>query len=239
MSEPVTVLESRLGYRFADSQLLVRALTHRSWASELPAADISQVDNEQFEFLGDSILGFVISDALLARDPSAREGQLSQRKAHLVSSAHLYRCALNLKLGEFLILGKGEEKNGGRERKTLLADAMEAIIAAIHLDGGIRPARDFVHQHVLDAFTDEGPITDLGIHNYKSALQEKVQAMGLPAPRYSIVGTSGPEHAKQFTVEAAIGDRFVGRATGSSKKTASQQAAQAVMEQLSSPPPAS
>lgn len=233
MAEPANALESKLGYRFADSKLLVRALTHRSWASEMPPSNGPQTDNEQLEFLGDAILGFVISEALLEREPSAKEGQLSQRKAQVVSSTHLHRCAVNLGLGEFLILGKGEEKNGGRERKTLLADAMEAIIAAIHLDGGIGAARSFVHQHVLDAFEEDAGTLESSTQNFKSALQEKVQAMGLPPPRYTIVETSGPEHAKQFTVEAVIGDRFVGRASGSSKKTASQYAAQAVMEQIS------
>jgi ribonuclease III len=232
MPEPVGALESKIGYRFANPDLLLRALTHRSRASEQPSSIDSSADNEQLEFLGDSILGFVVSEALVTREPSADEGQLSQWKAHLVSSTHLYRCALKLDLGNFLILGKGEEKNGGRERKTLLADAMEAIIAAIHLDSGIERARLFVHQHVLDAFEEPASMAVLGLLNYKSALQEKVQAIGLPPPRYAIVETSGPEHAKLFTVEAAVGNQFVSRATGSSKKTASQDAARRLLEQL-------
>lgn len=232
MAGPIDALESKLGYRFADRELLLRALTHRSRASEVASSSGSLRDNEQLEFLGDSILGFVISEALVRREPSAREGQLSQWKAQLVSSAHLYRCALKLGLGSFLILGKGEEKNGGRERRALLADAMEAVLAAIYLDGGTEPARSFVHKHVLDAFdgSDNGALAAL--LNYKSALQEKVQAMGLPAPRYTIIETSGPEHAKLFTVEVTVGGQFVGRATGSSKKTASQYAAHEVIEQL-------
>ena len=233
MSKPASALELALGYRFVDGGLLVRALTHRSWAAELPRPGDGALDNEQLEFLGDSILGFIVSEALVARNPAAQEGQLSQWKAHLVSSAHLYQCALALSLGDFLILGKGEEKNGGRERRTLLSDAMEAIIAAIHLDGGIEFARAFVNRHILEAFEDSASMTVLGLLNYKSVLQEKVQAMGLPAPQYSIIETSGPEHAKLFTVEAAVGDRFVGRATGSSKKTASQNAAQEVLAKLS------
>jgi ribonuclease-3 len=198
----------------------------------------ASVDNEQFEFLGDSILGFVVSEALIAKNPSAQEGQLSQWKAQLVSAAHLYQCALALDLGTFLILGKGEEKNGGRERRALLADAMEAIIAAIHLDGGLEPARAFVYGHILKPFEDSAEMGFPGLSNYKSALQEKLQAMGLPPPRYTIIETSGPEHAKMFTVEATVGDRFIGRASGTSKKTASQNAAHEVMEQLAHAEPA-
>lgn len=233
MAQPIAALEVKLGYHFASPDLLVRSLTHRSWSSELPTGTDALLDNEQLEFLGDSILGFVVSEALVAKNPSAQEGQLSQWKSQLVSSAHLYQCALTLDLGTFLILGKGEEKNGGRERKALLADAMEAVIAAIHLDGGIEAARAFIHRHVFEPFeeADSNGISNLA--NYKSALQEKLQAMGLPPPRYTIIGTHGPEHAKLFTVEAAVGDRYVGRATGSSKKTASQQAAHEVIQQLS------
>jgi ribonuclease-3 len=233
MREPVTALESKLGYHFASPDLLVRALTHRSWSSDLPTPGDPSIDNEQLEFLGDSILGFVVSEALVAKNPSAQEGQLSQWKSQLVSSTHLYQCALALDLGRFLILGKGEEKNGGRERKALLADAMEAVIAAIHLDGGIEAARAFVHRHVVEPFEDADSVGLAALSNYKSTLQEKLQAMGLPPPRYTIVETSGPEHAKLFTVEAAVGDRFVGRATGTSKKTASQHAAHEVIQQLS------
>jgi ribonuclease-3 len=236
MSQAIAALESKLGYRFVNRDLLIRALTHRSWSSDLPSPPHVSLDNEQLEFLGDAILGFVVSEALIAKDPSAQEGQLSQAKAQLVSSAHLYQCALTLGLGTFLILGKGEEKNGGRERRTLLADAMEAIIAAIHLDGGMDSARAFVFRHILEPF--EELAGTVGLSNYKSALQEKVQAMGLPTPRYTIVETSGPEHAKLFTVEAAVGDRFIGRATGTSKKTASQSAAQEVMGQLTQIAPA-
>lgn len=236
MPQAIAALESKLGYYFANRDLLIRALTHRSWSSDLHSSTSSAVDNEQLEFLGDSILGFVVSEALIAKDPSAQEGQLSQWKAQVVSSAHLYQCALAVDLGAFLILGKGEEKNGGRERRTLLADAMEAIIAAIHLDGGIERARAFVYHHILEPFDETGSIS---LSNFKSALQERVQAMGLPVPRYTIIETSGPEHAKLFTVEAAVGDRFVGRATGSSKKTASQNAAQEIMEQLAQTNPPS
>jgi ribonuclease-3 len=188
-------------------------------------------DNEQLEFLGDAILGFVASEALVERNPEAREGQLSQLKSHFVSSTHLHRCALELDLGRFLLLGKGEDRNGGRERKTLLADAMEAIIAAIHLDGGIDEARKFICERILSVSGKADDAESIGLSNYKSVLQERAQGLGLPVPRYTTVATSGPEHAKVFTVEVKIGDH-TSRGAGSSKKVASQEAAQSMIGQL-------
>ena len=225
MKSPVEVLEQKLGYRFQDRALLLRALTHRSWLSERGSPMPEDADNEQLEFLGDSILGFVVSEALVLRDPNAREGQLSQWKAHLVSAADLHRCALALNLGDHLQLGKGEERNGGRERKALLSDAFEALIAAMHLDGGIDVARKLIRERVLCALDNPEEIESIGLLNHKSVLQERTRLLGLPAPRYSTIGASGPEHAKTFIVEARIGDRLVSRATGTSKKAASQQAA--------------
>jgi len=230
VTAPLENLEARLGYRFRESHLLVRALTHRSRCSELPTlADNS--DNEQLEFLGDSVLGFVASEALVVRHPGAREGRLSQLKSHLVSSTHLHRCALELGLGEYLLLGRGEERSGGRERKALLADSLEAVIAAIYLDGGIEAARTFIRMHVLTLLEDPEHIDSIGQLNYKSALQERALALGLPIPRYSTAATTGPEHAKIFTIEAKVGDQHA-RGTGSSKKSASQKAAQLLLEKL-------
>jgi ribonuclease-3 len=177
------------------------------------------------------VLGFVVSEALVARYPDAREGDLSQWKSHLVSAAYLYHRALAIELGEFLRLGKGEERNGGRERKTVLANAFEAVIAAIHLDGGIEVARAFITTHVLfEIDTMDGGSIEL--LNHKSVLQERTQAMGLPVPRYATVATAGPEHAKVFTVEARVGDVLSERATGSSKKAASQHAAEMLIGRL-------
>ena len=144
-------LEEKLNYRFRNQELLTRALTHRSWLSDRRPGDQDTADNEQLEFLGDSILGFIVSESLVRRDPRIREGQLSQWKAHLVSSTHLHQRALTLGLGDYLRLGKGEERNGGRERKTLLANALEAIIAAIYLDSSVETVRDFITIHVLGA----------------------------------------------------------------------------------------
>jgi ribonuclease-3 len=232
MTRAAEALEEKFGYRFRNRELLVRALTHRSWLSERSSPMPESGDNEQLEYLGDAILGFVVSEALVLKFPSAREGQLSQWKAHLVSSAYLHQRARALGLGEFLRLGKGEERNGGRERKTLLANAFEALIAAIHMDGGIDVARKFIQDHVLRGMDRPEDVESIGLLNHKSILQELTQALGLPIPRYYTVGTSGPEHAKVFTVEARAGDGLISRATGTSKKAASQQAAERLIEQL-------
>lgn len=225
-------LEDKLGYRFRNRELLVRALTHRSWLSERGSPLPENGDNEQLEFLGDSVLGFIVSEALMRRHASAREGQLSQWKAQLVSSAHLHRCASALHLGHSLLLGRGEERNGGRERRTLLANALEAIIAAIHIDGGIDAARDFIEEHVLGDLDAGASVDSLGLLNHKGLLHERAQALGLPPPQYTTIEASGPDHAKIFTVEVKIGDKWSSRASGSSKKAASQQAAEMLMERL-------
>src|SRR4051812_46836394 len=195
MFPAVELLEEKLGYQFRNRSLLLHALTHRSWSVEHRDASPARTDNERLEFLGDSVLGFVVSEALLASFPDENEGQLSQRKAHLVSSNHLHACALLVNLGEFLLLGKGEEQNGGRARRTVLANAFEAVIAAMHLDGGLEPVRDLIRRTVLAEHSEgeqPGAATSL---NYKNVLQEEAQARGLPIPRYTIVDTSGPEHA--------------------------------------------
>src|SRR3954447_8064181 len=232
MFPAVELLEGRLGYQFRNRSLLLHALTHRSWSVEHRDVSPARTDNERLEFLGDSVLGFVVSEALLDSFPDETEGQLSQRKAHLVSSNHLHACALELNLGQFLLLGKGEEQNGGRARRTVLANAFEAVIAAMHLDGGLEPVRDLIRGTVLAEHRDgEQPGTVASL-NYKNVLQEEAQARGLPIPRYTIVDTSGPEHAKTFLIEAAIGDQFTSRAAGSSKKAASQDAARLLFQKL-------
>jgi ribonuclease-3 len=231
-ADPLHLLEEKLAYRFVNRRLLLNALTHRSWLAEQGSPVPEQGDNEQLEFLGDSVLGFVVSEALVQRYPSATEGRLSQLKAHLVSAQHLYQRALMLGLGDFLQLGKGEERNGGRMRKNLLANALEALIAAMHLDGGLAVAREFVEKQVLVSLGALEELGPAGLLNYKSLVQERAQALGLPFPRYSTVATSGPEHAKLFTVEVRITDYLRSRATASSKKAASQQAAEALYQKL-------
>jgi len=229
MSPEQPALEELLAYRFLRPELLQRALTHRSSIYE-KNSQAAFADNEQLEFLGDAILGFLVSDMLLERCPDFPEGRLSKLKAHLVSALHLHTVALKIGLGSHLRLGKGEELSGGREKKALLANALEAIIAAIYLDGGIEAARTFVERYFLgDA---ELPEYGLEVTDFKSALQEKAQALKLPQPRYSIVEERGPEHAKTFLVEVRVGRDWSSRAEGLSKKSASQKAAQRVLEQL-------
>jgi ribonuclease-3 len=226
-------LEAALGHTFTHRELLIRALTHRSSVHErtsAAAADTAISDNEQLEFLGDAILGFVVSDALVSAQPDFPEGKLSKLKAHLVSASHLHQVAARLKLGDHLLLGRGEEMSGGREKKALLANAIEALIAALYLDGGIEPAQRFILQHIVggsEPSSEEAPAID-----HKSALQELAQSLKLPQPRYAIVEERGPEHAKTFLVEVCVGPDWVSRAEGLSKKSAGQKAAQEVLRQL-------
>jgi len=227
-------LEARIGYTFADRDLLLRALTHKSIHSEAIAGEVPVADNEKLEFLGDSILGFVASEHFFRLCPqSSSEGTLSRLKAQRVSSAHLFKISAKLGIGEYLKLGRGEEQSGGRAKRAILANALEALIAAIFLDGGMQPSRTFVEKLGLepDAVADSTGEVAL---DAKSALQEFAQARKLPVPRYQIVHEAGPEHAKLFTVEARVGKQFTARAEGASKKTAGQQAATLLLERLRS-----
>ena len=208
-------------------------MTHTSHAHEKPAPAQPELgDNERLEFLGDSILGFLVSESLLERFPALDEGRLSKLKARLVSAAHLHRVASNLGIGGHLLLGHGEELSGGRAKRTLLADALEALIAAIYLDGGLPSVREFVRRHVVGS--PEAGAEDAGLDqpDYKGALQEAAQARGLPVPRYSVVREEGPEHAKTFVLEARIGGEWAERGEGVSKKSAGQRAAKLLLEKL-------
>ncbi len=232
MAVDLAVLEAALGYEFRDRGPLIRALTHKSRAyEESQPGNGDPTDNERLEFLGDSILGFVVSDLLLRQFTSYREGELTKLRAQLVSATHLHEVAAALGLGEFLLLGRGEEMSGGRMKKALLADGVEAVLAAIYLDGGMDAACSFVRTHIVgNAAALEVAIP--GVNDYKSSLQSLAQSKGLPQPRYTIVGSNGPEHAKVFTVEARVGAAWVGHAQGSSKKSASQRAAQIILERM-------
>lgn len=234
-AEP-SALEQRIGYHFSDPELLRRALTHSSLANESRGGGTPLDDNEQFEFLGDSVLGFLIAEALVRRHPGQTEGELSCQKAHLVSAAHLHGVARRIDLGSHLELGRSEEMSGGRAKKTLLVDGLEAVIAAVYLDGGVDAARKFVHDFVLDApqGSDVEAGTDIqpAITNFKSALQELAQSRKLPQPRYSIVRERGPEHSKMFTVEVRVGKDWTGQADGRTKKIAAQRAARGVYDRL-------
>ena len=237
MRPDLTSLESAIGHPFRNRELLELALTHSSHVHETAVSSgVRQADNEQLEFLGDSILGFLISEALVARLPGHSEGQLSKLKARIVSAAHLYGVAEKLQLGQYLQLGRGEEMSGGRFKRTLLVNALEALIAALYQDAGIEKARVFVTEFVVgDPSVDwalspsdpTGTFTD-----YKSALQELALARKLPLPRYVILKEDGPEHAKTFTIEVRVGKEFTAHAEGYSKKNAAQNAARVVFERL-------
>lgn len=233
MTAPPEELESLLGYRFRDRDLLLRALTHKSLRAE-SSEDVQH--NELLEFLGDSILGFLASEFVFRLVPGGREGDLSRLKAHLVSASRLHSVAVALDLGRFLRLGKGEEQSGGRGKKALLADALEALLAAIYLDAGptlgLEVCRLLLERHlwpVLEsglAAASEIPIDP------KNALQELAQSRKLPLPRYALIAQSGPEHAKLFTVEVRLGPGRSAAAQASSKKAASQKAAAILLDQL-------
>lgn len=232
MGADLEQLQRELGYRFQDTGLLVRALTHRSLLVEVKPGEAEICDNEQLEFLGDAILGFIASADLTRRRPSAREGELSRIKAHLVSATHLFAVACDIGLGEQLRLGRGEELSGGRQKKALLSDAMEAVIAAIYLDGGIDACRDVVERLILRRFEPGDTLSPLPPPDAKSRLQEYAQSRKLPMPRYVIVREQGPEHSKTFTVEARLGKKTLPPGEGKSKKSASQKAAELALEAL-------
>jgi ribonuclease-3 len=222
-------LQQAAAYRFRDRGLLEHAMTHTSRANE----DISGgvFDNESLEFLGDAVLGFVIADILFREFPGFDEGQKSKTKASLVSTATLARQAERLSLGEHLLLGRGEEKTGGRRKQALLADSYEALIAAIYLDGGVEQARAFIAREFAPLIAD---VREHGIagQDYKSALQEYLQSHDQPLPEYRVAGTLGPDHNKQFQIEVVVKGETIAEATGPSKKEAEQEAARRALEKL-------
>jgi ribonuclease-3 len=246
--QDIKELEQALGHRFRHRELLEQALTHSSLARETEARQAGNgeparvADNEQMEFLGDAVLGFVTSQALFEGYPQFREGQLSKLRAYLVSAKHLFRTAHKLKLGRYLRLGRGEEKSGGRKKATLQVDAFEALLAAVFLDVGLDKTRRLILSLVVQPelkrlkrqLTQGLPITD-----YKSALQEALHTAARPQPAYVLVKEEGPEHSKTFTVEARVfprgghsGPEYVGQGAGSTKKNAEQDAAKQALELL-------
>lgn len=220
--------QSTVGYQFRDPQFLLEALTHSSFAQE--STDRPR-DNEQMEFLGDAVLTFVVSVILADAFPDWEEGKLTRARAHLVAAPHLYSVANRLDLGHYLRLGRGEEKTGGREKPALLVNAVEAVVAALYRDGGIEAARDFISRFIIpeDLGAAAGELFSI---DYKSALQEHLQAERTPPAEYRVVEESGPEHQKTFTVEALAGDNLISRGRGGSKKSAEQEAARLILEKL-------
>jgi ribonuclease III len=221
-------LERRLGYRFGDRGLLEHALTHRSRAHEDASGGVA--DNESLEFLGDAVLGFVIAEMLFRDFPHYHEGQKSKAKSALVSTASLAALAERLGLGEHLLLGRGEEKTGGRRKLALLADACEALIAALYLDGGLDEARRFLLRELSDEI--ERIRTPGFLRDFKSRLQEYLQSRDEPLPEYAIAAETGPEHDKLFHVEVRVGDALLAEASGRTKKDAEQEAARRALARL-------
>jgi len=218
-------LEDRLGHRFADLSLLDRALTHSSLANE--DAD-GGGHNESLEFLGDAVIGFVMADLLHRRDPEGREGAKSKTRAQLVSARSLARRAAELGLPELLRLGRGEEKSGGRKKTALWADAYEAVIAALYLDGGMEAA----HRFVSAEFATDLERPGLPTEDHKSLLQEMLQARGDPVPEYELVAEEGPDHRRRFRVRCVVRGESVAEGEGFSKKQAQQEAARNALARL-------
>jgi ribonuclease III len=229
LSDTLGPLEERINYEFRDLGLLEHALTHRSRAHEDASGGV--IDNESLEFLGDAVLGFVIADLLFTRFPTHSEGYKSKVKAGIVSSASLARLAEELDLGRYVLLGRGEEKTGGRQKHAILADGFEALIAAVYLDGGIEAASEFILSRFAPLIAAAGDRAAEAIftEDWKSAFQEWLQAEGHGLPHYRLASAEGPDHRKRFDVEVVVAGQTVGRATGRSKKEAEQQAAKAAM----------
>ena len=225
-------VEEAIGYQFRDRGLLEHALTHRSRTHEDASGGMR--DNESLEFLGDAVLGFLISDRLFRECPDWNEGQKSKAKAMIVSRAALARVGEKLGLGEYLLLGRGEEKTGGRRKRSLIADTLEAVVAAIYLDGGIEAVERFIGRSFrpqLDAVR-EGGLTSGPMVDHKSALQEQVQSRNLGLPRYRLARETGPPHRKVFEMEVWVGDRLLAHGAGGSKKQSGQQAAERALQVL-------
>ncbi len=223
----MTALEERLGYSFRNRALLETALTHSSYANENRASGI--VCNERLEFLGDSVLGVTVADFLYRHFPDMPEGRMTRLRAELVCEQSLHRVALELHLGDYLRLGKGEEHNGGRKRASILSDAVEAVIAAMYLDAGMETAAGFIHRCLLD---DVRAIETPTFTDYKTSLQELVQRHSGQVLSYELVGEEGPDHAKTFRVRVCLNGDPIGRGTGRTKKEAEQAAAANALEAL-------
>ena len=219
-------LEAAIGYRFKNISLLQNALTHSSYANE--RWHNSLLSNERLEFLGDSILGMVVAEYLYKTFPDRPEGELTRMRADMVCEQTLAKVAARIELGKHLLLGNGEELGGGRSRNSILADAVESVIAASYLDGGMEAAQKFIEQFILV----EVPVKQLHNADYKTALQELVQQKKNQVLSYALIGESGPDHDKKFDVEVKLNGVVVGTGSGSSKKRAEQAAAHAALEKL-------
>lgn len=225
------VVQTALAYTFRHPAFLEEALTHRSFVNEVKRKD--ERDNERLEFLGDAVLSVIVSDYLITTFPQETEGQLSKKKAKLVSETSLARAARTLQLGHYLRLGRGEERTNGREKNSLLADAMEAVIAAVYLDGGLTAAQDFTHLALAQAYRDLKDGVDVDVlEDFKTRYQEWCQKERDVLPRYLTVSESGPDHQKTFEVHVLLKTDIVGMGVGRTKKEAEQRAAQQALAQI-------
>ncbi len=222
----LTKLEQGLGYTFRNKALLENALTHSSYANENRERHLP--DNERLEFLGDSILGFVVADYLYRNYPDKPEGELTRIRADLVCERNLAEAAATIELGSYLLLGHGEEQGGGRKRDSIVSDAMESVIAASFMDGGFAAAKEIIDRLILSNIPKGRPRN----FDYKTAFQELVQRKKDQQIHYELTGESGPDHDKHFEVEVLLNGKAVGRGVGSSKKRAEQAAAEAAIEAL-------
>ena len=244
MQSNLEELEGALGHRFANRALLARALTHSSSANETqpPSAQPAgpaPVDNERLEFLGDAVLGLLVSESLFSRFEDFPEGRLSLLKNHLVSATHLLAVARNLDLGRYLQLGRGEETAGGRTKQRLLVNAFEAVLGAVYLDGGLDMAREILVRHAMPPDDELRALAGFGPpHDYRAELERLTRERRLPRPLYFLMSETGPGHARAFTVEVRAGMEYTASAEGSSKKAASHNAARKVCEMIraTSPP---
>ncbi len=240
------VMSSLFDYRFRRPDLLTWALTHRSLAYETNPETLPDPgsDNEQLEFVGDAVLGLAVAESLFRRFPRSREGELTRLRASLVSRRHLGEVAARINLGDLLRLGRGEEQSGGRKKTALLANAIEAVIAALYLDGGLDAARSFIERYIIEPALPDlhlamqaGDTFSGAIGDHKSALQERLQAIGAGQPQYVLTAQSGPDHQKRFRVEVRIeasdgSSRALAESEGSTKKQAQQEAARIAFERL-------
>ncbi len=217
-------LEENLRYSFKNPNLLINALTHSSYANEVRNGKTS---NERLEFLGDSVLSVIVSEYLFNKFPNTPEGELTKLRASLVCEKSLCSFSRELHIGDFLLLGKGEEKGGGRERVSILADAFEAVLAAIYIDGGIEPAKKHVMRFILDELTHTD---DEVFKDYKTALQEIIQRNPEESVSYFLTSESGPDHDKIFEIEVRLNSNVIGRGKGKSKKQAEQMAAKQALD---------
>lgn len=245
MESVISDLEAALGHTFSQPELLIRALTHRSLANEQAMEkgdEDSSGDNERLEFLGDAVLGLVVAEALFLLNPEWREGELTRMRARLVSRQHMAEVAAAIQLGRHLRLSRGEDRSGLRRKSTVLSNTMEAVLGALFLDGGLEPVRAFVRRHVMGAAAEELARelrSGAALGNYKSALQEHLQAAHAGSPVYKVKSESGPDHRKRFLVEVRLKEQGepgkpLARGVGTTKKLAEQDAARRALTRLTS-----